>query len=78
MLPENGHLNPSFKLMRTLQQRGHEVRYLAPRALAGTLEAQGFPVEPFFPELEAPEPVAPAPRTKILISRVFRGRNFRD
>lgn len=69
MLPENGHLNPSFKLMRTLQQRGHEVRYLAPHALTGTLEAQGFPVDPFFPDLEPSETEASGGKLGLLRRR---------
>lgn len=51
MLPETGHLNPSFKLTRALARRGHDVRYLAPPELAPYIEAQGFAVQPLFPEL---------------------------
>ncbi len=51
MLQETGHLNPSFKLMRTMRARGHDVRYLAAPALAPYIEAQAFPVVPFFPDL---------------------------
>jgi len=51
MLQETGHLNPSFKLMRTMQGRGHDVRYLATPELTPHIAAQGFPVLPFFPEL---------------------------
>ncbi|HEX6245712.1 MAG TPA: hypothetical protein VFZ61_32530, partial [Polyangiales bacterium] len=56
LLPETGHLNPSFKLSRELQRRGHEVRYLVPSELSAYVEAQGFAVEPFFPELDTAAP----------------------
>lgn len=55
MLQETGHLNPSFKLMRSMRARGHDVRYLATPALAPYIEAQGFPVVPFFPDLAQAE-----------------------
>lgn len=54
MLQETGHLNPSFKLMRTMQARGHDVRYLATPELTPHIAAQGFPVLPFLPELNGP------------------------
>jgi zeaxanthin glucosyltransferase len=51
MLQETGHLNPSFKLMRGLKERGHQVRYLVTPELSDYVAAQGFEVVPFFPEL---------------------------
>jgi MGT family glycosyltransferase len=51
MLQETGHLNPTYKLLRELAARGHEVRYFAIPDLAAKVEAQGFAVEPWFPEL---------------------------
>jgi zeaxanthin glucosyltransferase len=53
MLPETGHLNPSFKLLRALAQRGHDVRYLVPPEMTGYVEAQGFAAQPFYPDLMA-------------------------
>ena len=37
--------------MRTLQKRGHDVRYLATPELSAYVCAQGFEALPFFPEL---------------------------
>src|SRR5688572_19908462 len=51
MLQEHGHLNPSFKISRTLRARGHDVRYFAIPDLAAHIEAQGFDCVPFLPEL---------------------------
>jgi MGT family glycosyltransferase len=51
MLQETGHLNPSFKLMRNLRARGHDVRYLAAPQLAAQIEAQGFRTLPLLPEM---------------------------
>ena len=51
MLNESGHLNPTFKLAKTLKARGHDVRYLAIADLQPLLEGQGFDVEPLLPEL---------------------------
>lgn len=55
MLPETGHLNPSFKLTRALMQRGHGVRYLVPPEMTSYVEAQGFVAQPFFPDLMTDE-----------------------
>jgi len=51
MLNESGHLNPTFKLARALRERGHDVRYLATEDARAIIEAQGFVVEPLFPDL---------------------------
>ncbi|MDB4987995.1 MAG: hypothetical protein JWN04_3173 [Myxococcaceae bacterium] len=51
MLNESGHLNPTFKLSKALTARGHDVRYLAIEDLRGSIEAQGFRVEPLYPDL---------------------------
>jgi zeaxanthin glucosyltransferase len=51
MLSESGHLNPTFRLARSLRSRGHTVRYLAAADVQATIEAQGFEVEPLFPDL---------------------------
>src|SRR5690349_6803829 len=51
MLDESGHLNPTFKLAKTLKARGHDVRYLAVADLAPLLQAQGFEVEVLLPDL---------------------------
>jgi zeaxanthin glucosyltransferase len=67
MLQETGHLNPSFKLMRALAQRGYQVRYLASPALAEQVRAQGFEVAPFFPELF--RSAAPAGPLRVLMER---------
>ncbi len=58
MLQETGHLNPSFKLMRNLRARGHDVRYLAAPQVAAHIEAQGFRTVPLLSEMleEAGEP----------------------
>ncbi len=54
LLQESGHLNPSFKLARSLTARGHRVSYLAvPDAQAIVLK-QGLEVLPLFPELFPP------------------------
>src|SRR5690242_6788157 len=76
LLPETGHLNPSFKLSRELQRRGHDVRYLVPRELSAYVAAQGFAVEPFFPELDAGEP-APGGRLAMLHKRRAITARFR-
>jgi zeaxanthin glucosyltransferase len=73
MLQETGHLNPSFKLMRALQQRGHQVRYLATPELADYVAAQGFEVVPFFPELFR-EPAAAGPLRVLAQRRAITAR----
>lgn len=51
MLNESGHLNPSYKLGKALRARGHDVRYLAIADVREQIEAQGFVVEPLYPDL---------------------------
>ena len=51
MLQEEGHLNPSFKVSRTLRARGFDVQYLAIPDLAGHVESQGFETIAFLPKL---------------------------
>lgn len=51
MLNESGHLNPSYKLAKALRARGHDVRYLAIGDVRAQIEAQGFEVEPLYPDL---------------------------
>jgi MGT family glycosyltransferase len=49
MLPEHGHLNPSFPLARALKERGHEVIYtsILPE-LDRAIEARGFRCAPLY------------------------------
>jgi MGT family glycosyltransferase len=61
MFQETGHLNPSFRLMRTLKERGHDVRYLVTPELSPYVAAQGFQVVPLFPELSAARPTGSGP-----------------
>ena len=51
MLQEPGHFNPTFKLCRALQGRGHEVRYFSVPDFEQYLAGQGFACVPMFPEL---------------------------
>ena len=51
MLPELGHLNPTFPLARTLADRGHEVLYTALVDLQPVIEARGFRSVPIHQEL---------------------------
>lgn len=51
MLNEGGHLNPTFKLAKAVAARGHEVRYLATADVTELITAQGFAVDPLYPEL---------------------------
>jgi len=48
MLPEAGHLNPSFKLAKTLQRRGHRVCYFSVQDWEDYIRAQGFTCFPLF------------------------------
>ncbi len=58
MLPESGHLNPTFKLSKLLAARGYQVRYLAIADVQASIEAQGFAVDPLFPDLFPPGSLA--------------------
>src|SRR4051794_27370648 len=42
VLPEPGHLNPTFPLARRLAERGHEIIYTSVLDLQSTIEARGF------------------------------------
>lgn len=42
MLPEAGHLNPTYPLARMLADRGHEVVYSTVHDLVASVEARGF------------------------------------
>ncbi len=68
MLNESGHLNPTYKLAKGLRARGYDVRYLAMADLAPQIEAQGFRVEPLYPDL-FPEGVLAADQALGLIGR---------
>src|SRR5690348_13455453 len=74
MLQETGHLNPSFKLMRTLKERGHDVRFLATPELSPYVAAQGFPVLPLFPDLTAPRPTGGGPLQLLAERRAITAR----
>jgi UDP:flavonoid glycosyltransferase YjiC (YdhE family) len=51
MLPELGHLNPTFPLARMLAERGHEVCYTAVLDLAPLIEARGFACVPIHADI---------------------------
>jgi zeaxanthin glucosyltransferase len=48
---EEGHLNPTFRLARRLQARGHEVTYLGPADGADFVRAQGLSFETILEEI---------------------------
>ncbi|MET0340880.1 MAG: glycosyltransferase [Polyangiales bacterium] len=77
MLDESGHLNPTFKLAKTLKARGHDVRYLAVADLAPMLEAQGFSVEVLLPELFPKGGRAAEQRLGMLAQRRAITRRYR-
>jgi zeaxanthin glucosyltransferase len=51
MLQEHGHLNPSFKVSRTLKARGYDVKYFGILDFKAYIESQGFECVPFLPGL---------------------------
>jgi zeaxanthin glucosyltransferase len=51
MLPEIGHLNPTFPLARILADRGHEVLYTSIIDLQRVIEARGFACVPIHAEI---------------------------
>lgn len=51
MLQEHGHLNPSFKVLRTLRARGWDVKYLGILDFEDHIRAQGFDFVPFLPDV---------------------------
>lgn len=48
MLPEAGHMNPSFKIARQLKMRGHRVCYLAIPDFKESIQSMGFEFFPLF------------------------------
>ena len=46
MLPEPGHLNPTFPVARALARRGHDIVYTSLLDLCPAIEARGFPCVP--------------------------------
>jgi UDP:flavonoid glycosyltransferase YjiC (YdhE family) len=46
MLPENGHLNPTFKIARQLKARGHKVRYAGIPDIGDYIGSQGLAFVP--------------------------------
>src|SRR5688572_19032129 len=68
MLQETGHLNPTFKLARSLRARGHRVVYTAIPDLAAHIEAQGFETLSWFPEL-SPRGLATTNAARGLVAR---------
>jgi UDP:flavonoid glycosyltransferase YjiC (YdhE family) len=69
MLNEFGHINPTFKLAKALCARGHDVRYLAIADVAPRIEAQGFRVEPLYPDLYPPGVIAAEESLPLLAKR---------
>ncbi len=51
ILPEGGHLNPTYRLARGLRERGLTVRYLLPEDARPGPEGHGFAVDALFPDL---------------------------
>jgi UDP:flavonoid glycosyltransferase YjiC (YdhE family) len=51
LLQEHGHLNPSFKVSRTLASQGFDVQYFGIPDFEDYIRAQGFEYVPFFPDL---------------------------
>lgn len=47
-LPEPGHLTPTLRIAGTLQERGHDVRFIAPPPMRERISTAGFPVVPWF------------------------------
>ncbi|NOK35464.1 glycosyltransferase family 1 protein [Corallococcus exercitus] len=50
-LPERGHINPTFKLARALQKRGHRIIYCSLRDTEDFIRAEGFDFECLFESL---------------------------
>ena len=51
MLPEPGHLNPTFPVARALADRGHEVIYTSVLDLRPAIEARGFACVPIHKDI---------------------------
>src|SRR5262245_44911440 len=56
MLPEPGHLNPTYKLAKELKQRGRRVCYLSAPDYEAEIRSHGLEFIPFFTDAppEAP------------------------
>jgi MGT family glycosyltransferase len=78
MLQETGHLNPSFRLMRNLRARGHDVRYLAAPQLAAHIEAQGFRTLPLLPEMLEDAPSTEGGKLALVKKRRAITQRFRE
>jgi zeaxanthin glucosyltransferase len=78
LLQETGHLNPSFKMMRNLRARGHDVRYLASPQLAANIEAEGFRTVPLLPEMLEDAPSVERGRLALVKKRRAITQRFRD
>ncbi|WP_158623307.1 glycosyltransferase [Corallococcus sp. CA053C] len=50
-LPERGHINPTFKMARALQKRGHRIIYCSLRDTEEIIRAEGFDFECLFESL---------------------------
>jgi len=72
LLPEEGHLNPSFRLARGLRERGHQVLYLAFEDLRDRILSEGFEFVPLFPD------VYPAGLLQRQRSRLSQARGLRQ
>jgi UDP:flavonoid glycosyltransferase YjiC (YdhE family) len=48
MLPETGHLNPTFKITKKLKAMGHQVFYSGPKYIEQQVIGQGFAFVPMF------------------------------
>ncbi len=71
LLPEEGHLNPSFRIARGLRERGHQVLYLAFEDLRERILSEGFEFVPLFPDLY-PEGLLQRQRSRLSQARGLR------
>ena len=51
LYPEAGHLNPTFKLARSLKRRGHRIHYFGPVDFEADIRAQGCDFIPILEQL---------------------------
>ena len=58
MLPETGHLNPTYKLAKALKRRGHRVCYSSAPDYETEIRERGLEFIPFFTEAPQEEPLA--------------------
>lgn len=68
-LPETGHLLPTFRIARTLLERGHRVRYLVPPDLWSLVESQGLTTGSWFDDLYPPGYRAADEATNVVARR---------